>query len=139
MLLRHYLEQGMSKAALARYLGISRRTVYNWIEAGELGQDADKQGGQVGAETAATIEARPLQGNHRRSPGGVPEAERRATVRRSAGGGLSGWLRADEALRAPGSTEGAGGAGPKFRDASGPLGEAGRPPERSSAQRKSEV
>ena len=36
MLLRHYLERGMSKAAIARHLGISRRTVYNWIEADRL-------------------------------------------------------------------------------------------------------
>ena len=43
VLLRHYLEQGMSKAAIARHLGISRRTVYNWIEAGELDRDADSR------------------------------------------------------------------------------------------------
>ena len=36
VLLRHYLKQGMPKAAIARHLKISRRTVYNWIEAGEL-------------------------------------------------------------------------------------------------------
>lgn len=37
--MRHYLEQGLSKTATARLLGISRRTVYNWIEAGELERD----------------------------------------------------------------------------------------------------
>ena len=31
--LRHYLEQGRSKAAVARRLGISERTVYRWIAA----------------------------------------------------------------------------------------------------------
>ena len=36
VLLRHYLEQGMSKAAIARELGVERRTIYRWIEAGEL-------------------------------------------------------------------------------------------------------
>ena len=41
VLLRHYLEQGMSKAAIARHLRISRRTVYNWIEAGELDRGVD--------------------------------------------------------------------------------------------------
>ena len=39
--MRHYLEQGLSKTATARLLGISRRTVYNWIEAGELERDPD--------------------------------------------------------------------------------------------------
>ena len=29
VLLRHYLEQGMPKVAIARHLGVSRRTVYN--------------------------------------------------------------------------------------------------------------
>ena len=32
VLLRHYLEQGMNKAVIARDLGVSRRTVYHWIE-----------------------------------------------------------------------------------------------------------
>ncbi len=39
--MRHYLEQGLSKTATARLLGISRRTIYNWIEAGELERDPD--------------------------------------------------------------------------------------------------
>ena len=40
MLLRHYLEQGVSKSALARKLGISRDTIYRWIRSGELERDA---------------------------------------------------------------------------------------------------
>ena len=43
VLLRHYLEQGMPKAAIARHLGVSRRTVYNWIEAGELDRGANSE------------------------------------------------------------------------------------------------
>ena len=31
VLLRHYLEQGMSKAAIARELGVDRRTIYRWV------------------------------------------------------------------------------------------------------------
>ena len=41
VLMRQYLEQGLSKAATARLLGVSRRTLYNWIEAGELERDPD--------------------------------------------------------------------------------------------------
>ena len=37
--MRECLEQGLSKSATARRLGISRRTIYNWIEAGELERD----------------------------------------------------------------------------------------------------
>jgi transposase len=41
VLLRHYLEQGLSKRALARKLGVSRRTIYKWIEQGQLERDLD--------------------------------------------------------------------------------------------------
>jgi len=44
MLLRHYLEQGLSKSALARKLGISRDTIYRWIRNGELDRDLDHEG-----------------------------------------------------------------------------------------------
>jgi len=43
VLLRHYLEQGRSKEALARELGISRRTIYNWIQTGQLDRDLDDE------------------------------------------------------------------------------------------------
>ena len=39
VLLRHYLEQGVSKTELAKRFGISRRTVYHWIETGQLDRD----------------------------------------------------------------------------------------------------
>ena len=41
VLLVHYLEQGLSKAAIARQVGIDRRTVYRWLAAGELDPDPD--------------------------------------------------------------------------------------------------
>ena len=43
VLLRHYLEQEMNKAAIARDLGISRRTVYHWIETGQLDRELDEE------------------------------------------------------------------------------------------------
>ena len=48
MLLRHYLEQGASKSALARQLGVSRDTVHRWIRAGDLDRDLDKTPVQYG-------------------------------------------------------------------------------------------
>ena len=36
VLLRHYLEQGMSKAAIARELGVDRRTIYRWVGVGDV-------------------------------------------------------------------------------------------------------
>ena len=41
MLLRHYLEHGTSKSALARQLGISRDTMHRWIRDGDLDRDLD--------------------------------------------------------------------------------------------------
>ncbi len=41
VLLRHYLEQGLSKAAVARHCGVSERTVYRWIAAGQLDREVD--------------------------------------------------------------------------------------------------
>jgi transposase len=41
VLLRHYLEQGVPKSELARRFGISRRTIYHWIETGQLDRDLD--------------------------------------------------------------------------------------------------
>jgi len=43
VLLRHYLEQGVSKTELAKRFGISRRTVYHWIETGQLDRDLDSE------------------------------------------------------------------------------------------------
>src|ERR1700694_2846385 len=51
VLLRHYLEQGGGKAELARRFGVSRRTVYHWIETGQLDRDLD--------DAAAHYAARP--------------------------------------------------------------------------------
>jgi transposase len=48
MLLRHYLEQGGSKSALARQLGISRDTVHRWIREGDLDRDLDAGAVQYG-------------------------------------------------------------------------------------------
>jgi transposase len=41
VLLRHYLEQGLSKTEIARSLQVSRRTVYHWIDTGQLDRELD--------------------------------------------------------------------------------------------------
>jgi len=42
VLLRHYLERGLTKAEVARELGVSRRALYNWIAAGQLDRELDE-------------------------------------------------------------------------------------------------
>ncbi len=41
VLLRHYLEQGLSKAEIARTLGVSRQTLYDWINTEQLDRELD--------------------------------------------------------------------------------------------------
>jgi transposase len=43
VLLRHYLEQGLSKAQVAQKIGVCRRTVYHWIQTGQLDRELDNQ------------------------------------------------------------------------------------------------
>jgi transposase len=40
--LRHYLERGLSKAEIARELGVARRAVYHWIATGQLERELDE-------------------------------------------------------------------------------------------------
>ena len=64
VLLRHYLEQGMTKAAIARQVGVSRDTIYRWIRTGQLDRGSGRGSREVWAEAAGAFEAGPLQGDH---------------------------------------------------------------------------
>ncbi len=41
VLLQHLLDEGLSKSAIARRLGVSRRIVHHWIATGQLARDLD--------------------------------------------------------------------------------------------------
>ncbi len=62
VLLRHYLEQGVSKAAIARQLGISRRTVYRWIASGQLDRELDDGAVQYGPRARRVSKLDPYKG-----------------------------------------------------------------------------
>lgn len=62
MLLRHYLEQGVSKSALARQLGISRDTIHRWIRDGELDRDLDAGVVQYGPRQPVPTKLDPYKG-----------------------------------------------------------------------------
>ena len=61
MLLRHYLEQGTSKSALARQLGVSRDTIHRWIRDGELDRDLEDEGVRYGPRLPAPTKLDPYK------------------------------------------------------------------------------
>jgi transposase-like protein len=52
MLLRHYLERGTSKSALARQWAVHRDTIHRWIREGDLDRDLDATPVQYGPPRA---------------------------------------------------------------------------------------
>jgi len=61
MLLRHYLEQGKSKSVLARELGVSRDTLYRWIQAGDLDRELDATPVQYGPRPPVATKLDPFK------------------------------------------------------------------------------
>ena len=62
VLLRHFLEQGMSKAAIARQVGINPRTVYRWIAAGQLDRELDNGAVRYGPRRSRPSKLDPYRG-----------------------------------------------------------------------------
>ncbi len=65
----------MPKTVLAERLGISRRTIYHWIETGQLDRDLDQEPVSYRPRPPVPRKDRPLQGDHRQPSGGVPQAQ----------------------------------------------------------------
>lgn len=62
VLLRHYLEQGMTKTAAAEQLGVSRRTVHYWIETGQLDRGVSEGTVTYGPRPAVPCKIDPYKG-----------------------------------------------------------------------------
>ena len=62
VLLRHYLEQGANKAAIARQVGVSRRTVYHWIASGQLDRELDDKAVKYGPRRPRPSKLDPYKG-----------------------------------------------------------------------------
>ena len=45
VLVKHYLEQGLTRAAIAERVGVSRRTLYYWLASGQLDRPVDRSVG----------------------------------------------------------------------------------------------
>ena len=125
VLLRHYLEQGMNKAVIARDLGVSRCTVYHWIETGQLDRELDEERVGYGPRCLMPSKLDPykplIDTRHKEYP-------KLTAVRLFKGGPgrwLPGQLQPSEALCTQGPASTPRGAGRALRDgawASGPGG-----------------
>ena len=62
VLLRHYLEEGASKAEVARRLGVSRRTVHRWIASGQLDRELDDEAVRYGPRRPSPSKLDPYKG-----------------------------------------------------------------------------
>ena len=62
MLLRHSLQRGVSKAALARRFGVSRRTIHEWVETGQLDRDLSSGGARYSPRPAVPHTLAPYTG-----------------------------------------------------------------------------
>ena len=55
MLLKYYLEPGVSKAELSRRFGVSRRTIHEWVETGQLDRDLSSGGSRYAPRPAMPV------------------------------------------------------------------------------------
>ena len=84
MLLRHYLEQGTSKSALARQLGVSRDTIHRWIRAGKLDRELDDEAVRYGPRPPVPTNLDPYKAIIEAASRRIPSCRRSACSRRSA-------------------------------------------------------
>jgi len=62
VLLRHYLEQGMTKTELAERFGMTRQTIHRWIREGELDRDVSEETVTYGPRPPVTRKVDPYKG-----------------------------------------------------------------------------
>ena len=64
MLLKYYLEQGVSKAELSRRFGVNRRTIHHWVKTGQLDRDLAAGARGYAPRPLDDSQAGSLQGDH---------------------------------------------------------------------------
>ena len=68
MLLKHYLEQGVSKTELPRRFGVSRGTIHYWLRTGQLDRYLSAGARGYASRSPVAHKLDPYRGNHRRAP-----------------------------------------------------------------------
>ena len=65
MLLKHYLDRGVSKAELSRRFGVSRRTIHEWVVTGQLDRDLSSGGSRYSPRPPVPHKLDPWNGSGR--------------------------------------------------------------------------
>ena len=126
MLLRHYLEHGASKSALARELGVSRDTIHRWIRAGELDRDLDDDPGAVRpAAGRCRRSSTPTRRSSRPASRPIPSCRRCGCSTEIRAAGYAGGYTQLKAFVRQVRPDAAAGAGGALRDARRPTGAGG--------------
>ena len=120
VLLRHYLEQGMTKAAIARHVGVSRDTIYRWIATGQLDRDLDEQAVRYRPRPPVPSKLDPYKAIIDGRLAEYPTLTATRLLREVEDAGYPGSYSPGKAIRATGSASASGGACAAVRDPSGP-------------------
>ena len=65
MVLKQYLERGVSKTELSRRFGVSRRTIHGWVETGQLERDLSAGGTRYSLRPRVGHKLNPYKGVNR--------------------------------------------------------------------------
>ena len=122
VLLRHYLEQGMTKAAVAKLLGVSRRTVHYWIETEQLDRDVSDEAVQYGPRPSVPTKVDPYKGIILSRLAEYPALTAMRLFEEIKASGYVGCYTQGEGVRAQGPASSARGARGSLRDAAWPSG-----------------
>ena len=122
VLLRHYIEQGMTKTELAERFGISRQTIYRWIRSGELDRDLSAAGVHYSARAPVATKLDRYRDILVSRLGEYPDLTAVRLFEEIKAAGLRRRLHASEGVRSEGPASSARGARSPFRDATRPPG-----------------
>ena len=125
MLLKHYLERGVSKAELSRRFGVSRRTIHEWVETGQLDRDLSSAGPCYSSRPPVPHKLDPYTGVISMHVSRSIPGCRRSGCLTGPRGGLPRWLQPGAGLRPRGASTGADRVGGAVRDAGGASGPGG--------------
>ena len=125
MLLKHYLDQGVSKTELSRRFGVNRRTIHNWVTTGQLDRDLSAGARAYTPRPPAAHKLDPYKPIIDARLEEFPKLSAKRLFDEVRAAGYPGRLRAVERLRACDAPPRAGRAGDPVRDAGGPAGPGG--------------